>query len=92
MCKCFMFVQAALEKANILPSEDAVSTADFTQALTEAFGYAPILHCHNDHRSGYSYIDEVTHCHVRCSLEPKDAIMMHDASAGCCQSSELISH
>lgn len=71
MCNNFMSVQAALEKAEIVPSDDAVDTADFTQALTKAFGYAPILHCHNDHHSGDSYIDEVSRCHVKCRLEPQ---------------------
>ncbi len=52
-------MQAALKQANIVPSAQPVSTADVTQALTDAFGFAPILHCHNDHSSGNSYIDEV---------------------------------
>ena len=58
-------MQGALKSAGIEPSDNTVSTAAFTQALTSAFGYAPILHCHNDHSSGYSYIDEVGRCHVQ---------------------------
>ena len=54
-----MPMQAALKKSGIVPSDQPVSSVKFSQALKKAFGYAPILHCHNDKQSGNSYIDEV---------------------------------
>ena len=56
-CTGYMSMQAALAKSGIVPSNQPVSTDDFTEALTNAFGYAPILHCH--HNNGNSYIEEV---------------------------------
>ena len=55
-------LQEALENSqqSIKASDQPVSQADFTQALTDAFGYAPVLHCHNDKSSGNSYISEVS--------------------------------
>jgi len=57
-------IAEALENSqqSIKASDQPVSQADFTQALTDAFGYAPVLHCHNDKSSGNSYISEVFQC------------------------------
>ena len=55
ICAC---VQGALRAADIVPSKDEVSTSDFLAALTQKFGYEPILFCDED-RSGNKYIDSV---------------------------------
>ena len=51
-------MQGALRAADIVPSKDEVSTSDFLAALTQKFGYEPILFCDED-RSGNKYIDSV---------------------------------
>ena len=55
-----MCVQGALKDAGIVPSSEEVSTSNFLQALTNKFGYEPILFCDAD-RSGNRYIDSVRH-------------------------------
>ena len=51
-------LQGALKDAGIVPSSEEVSTSNFLQALTNKFGYEPILFCDED-RSGNRYIDSV---------------------------------
>ena len=51
-------LQGALKAANIVPSDNVVSTNDFLSALTNSFGAEPILFCDED-RSGNKYIDSV---------------------------------
>ena len=55
ICAC---AQGALRAADIVPSNNEVSTSDFLAALTQKFGYEPILFCDED-RSGNKYIDSV---------------------------------
>lgn len=55
---CFCNLQGALKAANIIPSDNVVSTNDFLSALTNSFGAEPILFCDED-RSGNKYIDSV---------------------------------
>ena len=64
-------VQGALKDAGIVPSSEAVSTSSFLQALTNKFGYEPILFCDED-RSGNRYIDSVRHLllYRHCTFMP----------------------
>ena len=69
---CQAFLQGALRAASIVPSNDEVSTSDFLAALTQQFGYEPILFCDED-RSGNTYIDS-----VRCTaVLQRPATLVH---------------